>query len=315
MNQKADDYSIAISAGTLYLCQQLASIERVKGNAERAERMAAVIQRKRSTIREAFPTETEGIDNSELATRLLPRGWPRDKCVSYLIDLTFSAPFAPYELQVKDKHFRVALRRIAGKLVGSVQPSVIDEIQETRKQAIKAHKHIAWGKVATWGIGGLVVLGLGGWIVAPAIAAYLGAGAGLAGAAATSHGLALLGGGSLAMGGLGMAGGMWLVTTAGTVLGGLAFGGGALLLEIGAAQARVELVKLQMNYKMTLLQNQVQTKKAQEVLVNLTKERDYVKSRLEEERLLNDKNSRRLRGMEETLLAMEDALTWMKKAS
>src|SRR5207244_6960993 len=66
------------------------------------------------------------------------------------------------------------------------------------------------GKAALWGLGGAVVLAAGGWAFAPIVATYLGAAAGLSGAAATAHGLALLGGGTLAAGGFGMAGGMWI---------------------------------------------------------------------------------------------------------
>ena len=313
-SQQPGDYSLAIAAGTLYLCKQLSALEKKHGNADRAERKRAVVERKIAMMKEAFPGETEGIADKELPTALLPTGWPRDRSTSYLIDLAFSNPFAPYELKVKDKHFDEGLRNVAARMDKKLG-TVVDDIQKTRKDALKAHKHIAWGKVALWGVGGLAVLGVGGWLAAPVIGAYLGAGAGLAGAAATSHGLALLGGGSLALGGAGMAGGMWVVTSAGIVLGGATFGGGAVLLQIGAAQARVELVKLQVNYKLTVLATQTQLKKAQEVIVNLAKERDYVAKQLNEERLLNDKNSKRLKEMEDTLLAMEDALAWMKKAS
>jgi pimeloyl-ACP methyl ester carboxylesterase len=74
--------------------------------------------------------------------------------------------------------------------------------------------------IAAATVAGVAIIGPLTFVAAPAIGGALGAYAGLSGAAATSHGLALLGGGSLAAGGFGMAGGTAVVTAAGVGLGG-----------------------------------------------------------------------------------------------
>ena len=66
-----------------------------------------------------------------------------------------------------------------------------------------------------------------------------------------------------------MAGGMWLVAGAGAALGAVAGGGGVKLFQLGADQARGELVKLQVTFKLTLLQDQADQAKAQAVVENL----------------------------------------------
>ena len=76
--------------------------------------------------------------------------------------------------------------------------------------------------IAATVVAGVAVVGPMALVAAPAIGGAIGTYAGLSGAAATSHGLALLGGGSLAAGGLGMAGGTAVVTAAGVGLGGAA---------------------------------------------------------------------------------------------
>lgn len=73
--------------------------------------------------------------------------------------------------------------------------------------------------IASAVVAGAVVIGPLAFVSAPAVGGAIGVQAGLQGAAAVSHGLAVLGGGSLASGGLGMAGGTAVVTAAGTGLG------------------------------------------------------------------------------------------------
>lgn len=152
-----------------------------------------------------------------------------------------------------------------------------------------------------------------GWFAAPLLGAALASGAGLSGAAATAHGLALLGGGSLAVGGSGMAGGTWLVTTTAATVGFITSGGGNLLLQLGSASAQIELLKLQVSYKEIMLAGQMDRAKAKETIRKLEKDRDKIRSTLDEERALNDSNSARLKDIEATLQAIEDSLNWMDK--
>lgn len=77
-----------------------------------------------------------------------------------------------------------------------------------------------FSSIATASVAGVVVIAPLVLVAAPAIGGVIGTYAGLTGAAATSHGLAILGGGSLAAGGFGMFGGTVVVTAAGAGLGG-----------------------------------------------------------------------------------------------
>ena len=108
-----------------------------------------------------------------------------------------------------------------------------------------------------------------------------------------------------------MAGGMWLVTGVGGLAGGALAGGGRGLLELGAGQARVELVKLQMSYKLNVLHTTGHIAKAQAVAKKLQETQDELKRELEVERQLNDKNARRLKDIEEKLKAVEAAQAYV----
>lgn len=300
------DYTRLIAIGTYLLAKELTGLEK---DFERQLKKHNVVDRKLKMLRETFPTlERELLGN---VAYLLAAQWSRDDALTFLIDLAFLNPFAPYELAFKPSDFEAALTRV-GRMVG-VRDEDVAHMLHTRDEALKAHSHINWQKIALYGLGGLAIVGTGGWLAAPIIGAAIGTAAGLSGAAATSYGLAILGGGSLAIGGAGMAGGMWLVTGVGAALG-LSLGGGIpALLQLGAASARAELIKLQVNYREVLLGNQLQLTKAQEVIRSLDQQKQDIQQRLEEERRLNDQNAVRVKELEATLTALEDALQWMQK--
>jgi hypothetical protein len=307
-NTQPDDkaYSRNIAAGSFLMAHHLAGAERKD---ERKAKKNRVLERKRELIKETF--DTGPIQWSDDVAELLVTDVPSDQVKTYLIDMAFSNPFAPYELKYKEGDFEEALKALADKF--EVPVDTVDDILETKREAVKAHNNVSWMKIVGYGAAGIVALGLGGYFLAPAIAAALGSAAGLAGAAATAHGLALLGGGSLAAGGAGMAGGLWLVTGTAAVAGGTIAGGGTLLHQMGAAGARTELTKLQVTYKEVLLHNQVQGLKAQEALKSLSDERDQLKGLLEEEQELNEENAQRVRDLEDTLEALENAIVWMEE--
>jgi hypothetical protein len=232
-------------------------------------------------------------------------GWSQDQEVALLVDLALADPFAPYELKTSPTDFRAALGYVVELLA---QPACLTaQILDTRKEALQAHKSLPWRKIVTTGVIGTVLVATGGWILAPAIGSALGAAAGLSGAAATAHGLALLGGGSLAAGGAGMAGGLWLVAGGGTLLGGVAGGAGQALRQLGAGQARVELVKLQMTYRLHVVHGQMHLYKAQHIITQLEESRQELEEALEQERQLNDKNAARVREIQTILDAVEFA--------
>ena len=169
------------------------------------------------------------------------------------------------------------------------------------------------GKVGYIGLSAALLLGVAGFVAAPLVGTAIGVGAGLSGAAATAHGLAILGGGALAAGGAGMAGGMWLVAGAAAATGLAAGGGGVALYELGSATARGELIKLQITFKLGLLDANRDTAKAQRVIADLVGQADDLRRLLEQERGLNDENSRRVKDLEDTLGDIEEAIAWMNR--
>lgn len=300
-------YVCSIAAGTLLIAEELTRIENNKGRKEKKER---VVNSKRKLLKEAFKEYTSGLSLKGDTYKLLEGEWPKDKATTFVIDLAFANPFAPYELKFKNSHFESALKGVASLVHLNAEDA--DRIRRTQREALKAHRHINWKKITLFSLGGLAIAPIA-WVAAPLIGGAIGVAAGLSGAAATAHGLAILGGGSLAIGGLGMAGGMWIVTGAATGIAVLSAGGSQFLLQIGAANAKIELIKLQVNYKEVVLGTQTQVKKAQEVIKKLIKQRDEIKNQLEEERKLNEENSNRIQEIETTLMALEDSIKWMGK--
>lgn len=294
-----------LAIGTYLLAHRLMSDET---NDQRKDKMKRVLKRKRKLINEVFSSKR--LSYAHEFADLLITDIPTDETKTLFIDLAFSNPFSPYELKYSNKDFTEALKKVGTRF--DVEADTISSILQTKKDAIKAHRNVNWLKIVGLGAAGVVVLGIGGYALAPVIGAKLGAAAGLVGVAASNYGLALLGGGALSVGGSGMAGGLWLVTGTSAVLGGTAAGGGALLHQMGAAGARVELTKLQVTYKEVLLQNQMHGIKAQEAVKRLSSERDQLKKMLEEERELNDKNASRVQEMEEKLKAIESSIRWME---
>lgn len=231
--------------------------------------------------------------------------------IAFLVDLYFLDPFAPYTLKTDKTTRTAALRRVA--LLVDGDDEIVDRIDETRRSALAAHTKRSLGKVGLIGIGAAVALGVAGFLAAPLVGAALGGAAGLGGAAAVGHGLALLGGGALAAGGAGMAGGMWLVAGVGAAAGLLAAGGGTALYELGSATARGELVKLQITFKLGILDANRDMAKAQQVIANLVDQADATRTVLEEERELNDENAQRVKDLESTLTDIEEAIGWMER--
>ncbi len=238
--------------------------------------------------------------------------WEEIKRTVLLVELAFASPFAPYEVEVSKGHRLAGLHEMAGVL--GIPYKRVEEIDNSILSARKAHRHVAWGKIAVATVVGAVVLGLGGWAVAPLIGSALGGAAGLSGAAAVAHGLALLGGGSLAAGGAGMAGGMLAITGVGAAAGGLGMGGAVALWSAGYNAAVGELVKLQVSYREVLLRSQLRSMHVALVVERLNEQIVELQKKLNEERELNDAKSKRLEELERIIRAYEDAREWMSGA-
>lgn len=279
-------------------------------NEERKKKKRRVVQKKQEAL-DSFGVVAVHEDALAAYIRRSVSGWSEAKRTMLMVEVCLTQPFAPYEIKFsKADHVRTlgALAELVNLPVGKPR-----EILDSLKSARKAHKHIAWGKIAVYSILGAVVVGLGGYLAAPLIAAQLGAAAGLSGAAAVSHGLALLGGGSLAVGGAGMAGGLWLVTGVGAAMGVAGAGGGTLLFNLGHAAALNELVKLQVTFHQVIIRGQFREAKAAAVIEILINQQKELKKQLDYEKELNEKNSNRLREIEKLIQAYEDSIRWMQE--
>jgi hypothetical protein len=278
---------------------------------DRREKMRRILDMKRRMLDEGHPGLLDDFASNYDLPKLLDDEMHEFQSTALVVDLAFVDPFFPYELKYSEQDFEAALRALAAGL--QLKPDVVDRVKETRKDALRVHRNVAWLKVAAIGLSGLVVVGGIGFLAAPILGGTIGAAAGLQGAAATSFGLSLLGGGSLAAGGMGMAGGLWIVAGAGAAAGLIGAGGSAALLELGAAQVKTELVKLQVTYKMAVLDNHAQMGRAQEYIKQLHRRRDEVSATLNEERQLNDRNSKRIKELEAILSAIENSIGWMEE--
>jgi hypothetical protein len=311
MTERNDDYTYHLAMGSHALAQRLTQLET---NAERKERKERVLARKTELLVATYPEDVGDLEPTAQFSALPSRlGQHEDEDTrrTLLIDLTFSDPFAPYELEFKRSDMDQALGEVARTLGLSVAD--VKAIRATQAAAIRAHILTKGVKVTAVGVGAAVVLGTGAFFIAGPVGSLIGMYAGLSGAAATNFGLALLGGGSLAAGGLGMAGGMAIVTGVGATAGFVGVSGAALMMELGAARSRAELVKLQVAYKEVLLHNQADMAKAQLVIKDLAEQLDQLRGQLEIERTLNDRNAQRLKELKETIQAVERSLDWMQK--
>ncbi len=236
MNKNENLYAKAIAFGNYYILDKMIPLEK---RASIKEKKLNVYKEKLDLLLQTYPGEQEAItsDKRELKVQLLSSVLNKNEKTLFIIDLAFSNPFAPHDLKYKIKDFHRGLHYI-GSLVHLTKKDV-DDVLKVQKRVFKSQRQIKYWTVGLYGLGGLILFGVGGWLVAPAIGAYLGTAAGYVGIAATLHGLALLGGGTLASGGFGVAGGMWLITGLGGASGIIAAGGGNILFKLGAALLRI----------------------------------------------------------------------------
>jgi|GEM_PF-1485785 len=307
-------YALGLAASSLHMAQYLHDVE---ANEERKKMMSRIISKKRDAFKLAIDSCNKaklGLDPSAThagAVTSWIRQWKLDDRLTLLIDTLFADPFLPYEVKYSEKNFKIAWQKLGIAVgVGSISQQ---KIEDAAADAKKAHHHINWLKIGLCGAAAAGLLASGAWVVAPMAGAALGGAAGLSGAAAVSYGLALLGGGSLAAGGAGMAGGMWLVTTTAAAIGGAVGVGSQVAYQLGAQQFQVEVIKLQVNLKTLVAENQLSLAAAQGKISNLREQRQELEKHLNDERELNDSNSQRLKDLEAKILAVTDAIGWLEK--
>ena len=269
---------------------------------ERRERMARAV--------ELFATQLQLVEPGEALRELQRRSlsWGSIERRMLLVDLWAVQPFSPFDIKVADDDQRSVLQDIATSIDAD---GAIAEIDRCARELRNSNLLKSATKVGGILAAGALVLGGAGLVAAPFIGAALASGAGLSGAAATSAGLAAIGGGSIAAGGSGVAGGIVLVTASGAAIGGLAGGGGAAMYQLGSHQAHVELRKMEIKFKVALLNTQGELRVAKRFATRLNTEIDELRSTLENERLYSEKRSRRITSLEELLERFERSQGWM----
>lgn len=304
-----DSYTVALGLASARMAELLVKSEE---DEKRRERKQKVLREKIKLLRDAFPEYKERLRGRASPGSLLRElELDPEDAQTLIVDLSFADAFAPYELKSEDGDVRGALEQVAEDV--GIEKRFVTEVSKTRRDAARAHRLRLTGRHLAFGLLGAGLFAAGGWMFAPALAATLGAAAGLSGVAATNFGLALLGGGSLAAGGAGMAGGMAVVAGTSAAVGGAGFAGGSLLHSLGEAGAREELVKLQTTYKAVLLHSQRDRAKARKVVEQLAKQQAALEKDLSRERTLNDDNAQRVKNLEKTIEHIERSLEWMKK--
>lgn len=303
MNIDPADEVRAFSLGKTFLAAALAGL---CDEYERAERMRRAVAK---FVELDFP-ESPGADADVLANELerVVAPWPDLNKRLLLVDLWFVQPFAPYDVKVPSSDLKKALSELASTLGID---DALAEVTATVKELTGASTGKQVAKVV--GISGLgaVLIGSGAWIVAPLIGTAIGTASGLAGAAATAHGLAVLGGGAVAAGGAGVAGGMFAVTTTGAAAGVLLGGGGSALFQLGKRQAERELLKLKVKFKVSVLHTEGQLLVAQRYSTYLHEQIEATRRDLEQERLISERRSKRIERLEEALEMLEESQKWL----
>ena len=304
MNDNAR-YAVDLALATLRVSECIADAER---DTERKTKMGLVIRRKLDELGSLNLLTDKPIGKEPW--RLLAHPWERAAALTLLLDLLFTNPFAPYELQYGTSSFDEGLTAVAA-IIGPT-PEEVRILRGAVRDARRAHKEFPWKTFIVGSAAGALVLGVGGWVAAPLIGELIGGAAGLYGAAATSYGLALLGGGSLAIGGYGMAGGIWLIVGLTTMAGG-GLGAGAieLLHRLTAALVRSEVIKLQTYYRVVVLK--YQRSESDQFISGLQKRLEEFDVFIEEESRFNDLDMPHMKDLTEKRKALQTGLDWMNK--
>lgn len=304
------DYPKYLAVTQLIIARGLANAER---DPVRKSKMVASIDERADFIAGHYEDVIAKASDSPLLTILNGPNWTNIGRRTLLVDVAFSNPFAPYYLKYGKKERRSQLCRVACNF--GLREEHVDEMLRIGKSARDTHRKwyqqpLVWTAIA---VGGAVVFGGLGVLAAPSIGSALGSAAGLSGAAATAHGLALLGGGSLAVGGAGMAGGMAVVTAAGVGIGTVTGGGAALLAGLTPIAAFDEIVKLQTTFGFAALPEGKEGKQqAKDILNGLKGTIKELEQKLKQKQDRNDVDAPEIQAIDRTLDVAHQAEAWMQ---
>jgi hypothetical protein len=273
-------------------------------NEERAARMAIILEEKQELLVDTF-ADLLDMDSDVSAIDELLADVAEYESYLLLVDCAFSEPFAPYDVAIDHSQRRSGIEEVAAQLglPDDERLAALFTVREFELGQQSSLRETSTTKVVV-GLGALALVSV---VLTPAGAAALGGvGAGLTGAAATAHGLALLGGGSIAAGGLGMAGGLWVLGAAGVAGGALAAGG---LVDItaasGPAAARFELAKGATTLAWLSFGDEDALNDA---IAALESNYNFAADKLSAQRERSDPDSKLIKDLEELLVAIDRAL-------
>jgi hypothetical protein len=308
-------YRLGLGLATLLMAIQLSGKE---DDERRRARKQSVVHDKWHVLRTAFPDDLarfQGYGGSGPSVRQLvdtfaevTSSWTPWHRRALLVDVLMGDPFAPYELKVAVDDADEAIRGLADAL--GLDELDTERLWEVWNEALTAYRPSRWRRPDPR-IKSIPALTTGEFVLSPL--------PGSNGDAMpddvldSEHHLALLAGGSLSATDAAMAGGLWLTDRRGD----LAEAGGdedgndrvRRLLALELAQARTELVKLQMSHALIVAPGHTDELTTATVLEALDDLRDGVTSQLEEQRERNDDDAPRIRILEEIVRAIELAHT------
>ncbi|HSJ46411.1 MAG TPA: hypothetical protein VK923_17175 [Euzebyales bacterium] len=310
----ADDHAHRLGLGlaTLLMAIQLTDKE---ADERRRERKQSVVHDKWDVLRTAFPDDLnqfQGYGGSGPSVRQLldtfadvTSSWTPGHRRALLVDVLMSDAFAPYELKVAVDDADEAIRLLAEALA-------LDEVDTARlwevwNEALTAYRPSRWRR-PDHRVKSIPALSTGELVLPPP--------PGSVGDAipddvlGSEHHLALLAGGSLSAVDVTMAGGLWLTDRRGDLTEDTEGDGDGndrvrRLLALDLAQARTELVKLQMSHALIVAPGHGDVATTASVLEALDDLRDGVVSQLEEQRERNDDDAPQIRILEEIVRAIE----------
>jgi hypothetical protein len=303
-----EGYDLAISAGTLLLATELAALEY---NPDRKRKKQRIELLKLDGLRASLPDLARRLEVPADARILVERSWTREDAVSFLIDLAFIDPFDPYVLAFREKDFRTALESVA-RLVG-VEGDTVRRMLATKKSALRAHWRFNWVYLFVTSLLRTLAIGLGIFFAAPLIGSFLSSGFGFLGITVANHGLAFIHAGAIDPMTAGVMGGRLFATGVGNLSKSLAGGTDTFLYKVGSARARLELGRLQVNFREVLLAGRAHVDLAGETIERLRRDRDETREKLWEEREMNERSSGRVKDIEQTMKAINSAIKWMQR--
>lgn len=314
----ADDhaYRLGLGLATLLMAIQLTEKE---ADERRRERKQSVLYDKWNVLRTAFPEDLDqfqGYGGSGPSVRQLvdtfadvTSAWTPGHRRALLVDVLMGDAFAPYELRVAVDDADEAIRMLAEAL--GLDELDTERLWEVWNEALTAYRPSRWRR-PDHKVKSIPALTTGELVLPPP--------PGSNGDAMpddvldSEHHLALLAGGSLSATDVAMAGGLWLTDRRVDVAddtGGDQGGNDRVrrLLTLELAQARTELVKLQMSHALIVAPGHTDDATTASVLEALDHLRDGVTSQLGEQRERNDDDAPRIRILQEIVRAIELAHT------